>query len=307
MLAKTLVVIAGPTAIGKTALAIEVAKHFKTEIISADSRQFFREMEIGTAKPTVEELKLVKHHFINSHSVTEAFSVGDFEKQALATIESIFLSHDVAVLVGGSGLYVKAITDGFDNLPKADPTIRQELNNLFEEQGIVALQEKLKDLDREYYQEVDINNPQRIIRALEVVLATGKAFSSFRSHQQKLRPFNILKIGLNTEREQLYERINLRVDQMISAGLADEVRALVPYRDFNALNTVGYSEIFDFIDGRKSLQQAIDDIKQNTRRFAKRQLTWFRKDADMKWFEPYQYEEIISYIEENVKSRFSKA
>lgn len=302
MLSKTLIVIVGPTAIGKTALAINIATFFKTEIVSADSRQFYREMEIGTAKPSPAELKQVKHHFINSHSVTELFTVGDFERHALATVESIFETHNTVVLVGGSGLYIKAITEGFDNVPKADPLIRQELNALFENEGIIPLQEKLKDLDPAYYEEVDINNPQRIIRALEVVLTTGESFSSFRLKKQNVRPFNIIKIGLNTSREELYNRINFRVTEMLAAGLLQEVRNLLPYRQFNALNTVGYSEIFEFIDGDISLEQAIENIKQNTRRFAKRQLTWFRKDTGIKWFEPAQQEEILRYIEHNLSS-----
>lgn len=297
---KTLVVIAGPTAIGKTALAITIAQHFQTEIVSADSRQFYREMQIGTAKPSHHELHTVKHHFINSHSINDEFTVGDFESQGLAVIDTIFRTHNIAVLAGGSGLYVKAITEGFDNLPKADPGIRTELNALLNSEGLPALQERLKKLDTDYYQQVDINNPQRIIRALEVALSTGKPFSSFRVQEQKSRPFNILKIGLNTDRENLYHRINLRVDQMIADGLAEEVKTLLPFRHLNALNTVGYSEIFDFYDGKKLLQQAIEEIKQNTRRFAKRQLTWFRKDPEIKWFESGQINEVSDYISAHI-------
>ena len=293
---KTLIVIAGPTAIGKTELAIKIAQHFQTEIISADSRQFYREMEIGTAKPSAEELSAAKHHFINSLSIKDEFSVGDFEIAALGTLDTIFKKNNFAVLVGGSGLFIKAVTDGFDALPGSEASVRKELNLLLETEGIVPLQKKLNELDPEYYTEVDLNNPQRIIRALEVCLSSGKPFSSFRTKTQQTRHFNILKIGLNTSREELYRRINSRVDEMVTAGLIEEVRNLLPYRKLNALNTVGYSEIFDYLDGMISLEQAIENIKQNTRRFAKRQLTWFRKDEEIKWFETGQYPQIAEYI-----------
>ena len=293
---KTLIVIAGPTAIGKTELAIKIAQHFQTEIISADSRQFYREMEIGTAKPSAEELSAAKHHFINSLSIKDEFSVGDFEIAALGTLDKIFKKNNFAVLVGGSGLFIKAVTDGFDALPGSEASVRKELNLLLETEGIVPLQKKLNELDPEYYTEVDLNNPQRIIRALEVCLSSGKPFSSFRTKTQQTRHFNILKIGLNTSREELYRRINSRVDEMVTAGLIEEVRNLLPYRKLNALNTVGYSEIFEYLDGMISLEQAIENIKQNTRRFAKRQLTWFRKDEEIKWFETGQYPQVVEYI-----------
>jgi tRNA dimethylallyltransferase len=293
---KTLIVIVGPTAIGKTELAIKVAQHSNTEIISADSRQFYKEMSIGTAKPSGDELQAVKHHFIDSHSIHEEFTVGDFEAQALSTLNIIFQSEEVAVLVGGSGLFIKAITEGFDNLPKAEPGLRQDLNRLFDQEGILPLQEKLKELDPVYYQEVDLYNPQRIIRALGVSISSGQPYSSFRSHQIQTRPFNIIKIGLNTQRETLYNRINARVDNMINAGLINEVKSLLPYKHHNALNTVGYSEIFDALYGNLSMEVAIQNIKQNTRRFAKRQLTWFRKDVEIKWFEPEEKDQVLTYI-----------
>ena len=296
---KTLIVIAGPTAIGKTELAIKIAQHLQTEIISADSRQFYREMEIGTAKPSIEELRAAKHHFINSLSITDEFSVGDFETTALATLDKIFERNNFAVLVGGSGLFIKAVTDGFDTLPSSEASVRKELNFLFETEGIAPLQKKLNELDPEYYAEVDLNNPQRIIRALEVTMTSGKPFSSFRSRQPKVRPFNSIKVGLNIDRPVLYTRINLRVDKMIASGLVNEVESLIPYRELNPLNTVGYSEIFEYLDGEVSLDQAIENIKQNTRRFAKRQLTWFRKDPGIKWFEPTQTDEIFSYVSLN--------
>ena len=293
---KTLIVIVGPTAIGKTELAIKVAQHFNTEIVSADSRQFYKEMSIGTAKPSGDELQAIKHHFIDSHSIHEEFTVGDFEAQALSTLNAILQSKEVAVLVGGSGLFIKAITEGFDNLPKTEPGLRKELNQLFDLEGILPLQEKLQKLDPLYYQEVDLNNPQRIIRALEVSISSGQPYSSFRSHQTQTRPFSIIKIGLNTQRETLYNRINARVDNMINAGLINEVKSLLPYKHHNALNTVGYSEIFDALDGNLSMEVAIQNIKQNTRRFAKRQLTWFRKDVEIKWFEPEEKDQVLTYI-----------
>jgi tRNA dimethylallyltransferase len=285
---KTLIVIAGPTAVGKTAAAIEVAKHFNTVVVSADSRQFFREMSIGTAKPSADELAQVKHHFINSHAITEPFSVGDFEKQGLALLDELFKTHNQVILAGGSGLYIKAICEGFDDLPTADPSIREKLKLELEEKGIAYLQEKLKLADPVYYNEVDLGNPQRIIRALEVFESSGKPISYYRQATVNQRPFNIIKLALNLPREVLYKRINDRVDTMLQQGLLTEVTSLLPHRHLNALNTVGYSEIFDYVDGNTSLEKAIEMIKQNTRRFAKRQLTWFRKDQSFIWFDAGQ-------------------
>ncbi|WP_184542660.1 tRNA (adenosine(37)-N6)-dimethylallyltransferase MiaA [Mucilaginibacter sp. FT3.2] len=282
---KTLIVIAGPTAIGKTAAAIEVAKHFNTVVVSADSRQFFREMSIGTAKPSADELAQVKHYFIDSHGVTEPFSVGDFEKQGLVLLDELFKTHDHVILAGGSGLYIKAICEGFDDLPTADPSIREKLNQKLEEKGIAHLQEKLKQADPVYYHEVDLGNPQRIIRALEVFESSGLPISSYRQATVNKRPFRIVKLALNMPRELLYKRINLRVDMMLQQGLLAEAESLLPYRHLNALNTVGYSEIFDYLDGNTTLDKAVEMIKQNTRRFAKRQLTWFRKDQSFIWLD----------------------
>jgi tRNA dimethylallyltransferase len=282
---KTLIVVAGPTAVGKTAAAIEVAKHYNTVVVSADSRQFFREMTIGTAKPNAAELAAVKHYFINSHSITEPFSVGDFEKDGLALLDELFKIHDHVILAGGSGLYIKAICEGFDELPKADPAIRENLNRELEEKGIASLQQKLKFADPVYYDEVDLDNPQRIIRALEVFESSGKPISSYRQATVNKRPFNIVKLALNLPREVLYNRINARVDVMMQQGLLAEVQSLLPYRQLNALQTVGYAELFDYIDGQTSLEKAVDMIKQNTRRFAKRQLTWFRRDSHFHWFD----------------------
>ncbi|RNL54122.1 tRNA (adenosine(37)-N6)-dimethylallyltransferase MiaA [Pedobacter jejuensis] len=297
---KTLIVIVGPTAIGKTALAIEVAKHFNTEIISADSRQFFKEMEVGTAKPSLTELAAVKHHFINSHTVEELFSTGDFEIEALKVIDTIFENHDLAVMVGGSGLYINAVINGLDEMPEIDLEIRATLNKQFEEEGLEAIQTQLKSYDPEYFDKVDQNNPQRMIRGLEVFLSTGKKLSSMLSATKKERPFNIIKIALNTDRAKLYDRINQRVDAMVNQGLLEEVKSLVQYRNYNALNTVGYSELFEYLDGKISFDDAISSIKQNTRRFAKRQLTWFRRDEEITWFEPDEVEQVIELIDKNI-------
>jgi len=293
---KTLIVIAGPTAIGKTALAISLAQHFSTEIISADSRQFFKEMNIGTAKPHADELAAAKHHFIDSHSINTFFSTGDFEKEALQVLEEIFDRHDVAIMAGGSGLYLDAVTKGLDVLPDTDMQIRAALNLLFEKEGIEPIKAQLATADPDYYHKVDQANPQRMIRGLEFFLSTGQKVSSFLTNSKKERPFNMIKIGLNMERPLLYERINHRVDLMLKEGLLEEVKSLQPYKDLNALKTVGYAELFDYLDGKLSFDAAIDKIKQNTRRFAKRQLTWFRRDPEIFWFEPHPVESIINFV-----------
>jgi len=283
---KTLIVIAGPTAVGKTAAAVKLAKQYNTVIISADSRQFYREMSIGTAKPTNEELAAVKHYFINSHSITETFNVGDFEKQCLQLLDELFKTHNTVILTGGSGLYIKAVCEGFDEQPTVEPGTRERLNSELTKKGISFLQEKLKAADPVYYAEADINNPQRIIRALEVFESTGKPFSSYRKLKTNKRPFQIITIGLDLPRQVLYQRINRRVDEMMQQGLEKEARSLYPYRHLNALNTVGYNELFDYFAGKTDLNSAIELIKQNTRNFAKRQLTWFRKNKDTTWIQP---------------------
>ncbi|MGV3685274.1 MAG: tRNA (adenosine(37)-N6)-dimethylallyltransferase MiaA [Daejeonella sp.] len=301
-MAKTLIIITGPTAIGKTSLAIQLATHYQTEIVSADSRQFYREMDIGTAKPSSGELMAVKHHFINSHSIVDNFNVGDYEKKALELIEDLFSRHNVIIVVGGSGLFINAITNGFDELPSSTKEIREKLNQLFRDKGIAPLQEKLKRVDQTFYTEVDINNPQRLIRALEVYEATGKPFSEFRKRTKKQRSFNIVTIGLNTDRKALYKNIDHRVDLMIEAGLVKEAEGLKEFRHLNPLNTVGYSELFDYFDGLYTLEEAVEKIKQNTRRFAKRQLTWFNKSENIKWFEPADDEKIFSYLDFQLKN-----
>ncbi|MBD1429263.1 tRNA (adenosine(37)-N6)-dimethylallyltransferase MiaA [Sphingobacterium litopenaei] len=293
---KTLVVVVGPTAVGKTATAILLAQHFNTEIISADSRQFYREMTIGTAKPDADELAAAPHHFINSHSIKEEYSAGDFERDALKLLDELFLTKDIVVMVGGSGLFVRAVCEGLDDLPKAPEGVREALNKSFEVQGLEPLKSRLKEIDPAYYAVADIDNPQRVIRALEVYEATGNPISFYQKKDLVQRPFTIVTIGLNMEREKLYERINLRVDKMMEAGLLEEVKSLAAYRQKPAMLTVGYSEIFDYLDGTVSLQDAVGKIKQNSRRYAKRQITWFKKYGNTTWFEPYQTEEIIHFI-----------
>ncbi|QJD96967.1 tRNA (adenosine(37)-N6)-dimethylallyltransferase MiaA [Mucilaginibacter robiniae] len=294
---KYLIVIAGPTAIGKTAAAITLAQHYHTAILSADSRQFYREMTIGTAKPSPDELAAAQHYFINSHSVTDTFTVADFEQQALQVLKQVFTQYNLAIIAGGSGLYVKAVEEGFDELPNVKAGVRDNLNEAFAQCGISYLQDRLKIADPGYYQQVDLNNPQRLIRALEVFESTGTPYSAFRTGNKQQRPFQIIKVGLDMPREALYQRINQRVDMMLAQGLVAEVEQLLHFRHLNALNTVGYIEIFDYLDGKTSLPQAVELIKQNTRRFAKRQLTWFRKDQQITWFAPDDLTGIIRYID----------
>lgn len=299
-ISKTLVVIVGPTGIGKTSLAIEVAKYFKTEIISSDSRQFYKEMKIGTAVPEESELAAVPHHFIQHISIHQTYSVGDFEKDAMTFIRSYFENHDILVMVGGSGLYEKAITQGLDEFPEVNPQIRIDLNQELLDFGLEKLQKELKMKDSKYYEKADIENPHRVIRALEIIRGTGKSFSSFLTQKPKARDFNIIKIGLQLSREEIYDRINRRVDQMIENKLFDEVKSLHQYKNLNALNTVGYSELFKVIEEQCKLGFAIEEIKKNTRRFAKRQLTWYRKDDAIHWFKPQQIDEIIALVQSKI-------
>ncbi|MDG4949718.1 tRNA (adenosine(37)-N6)-dimethylallyltransferase MiaA [Weeksellaceae bacterium KMM 9724] len=299
---KYLIVIVGPTAIGKTSMAIEVAKHFNTEILSSDSRQFYKEMQIGTAVPSQEELSAVKHHFIQHLSVHQAYSVGDFERDAIAFIDDYFKTHNTLVMVGGSGLYEKAVTQGLDEFPEVDSEIRKQLNDELDLKGLTELQEELKEADPSYYEEIDLENPHRVIRALEIIRGTGKPFSSFLSKNSKQRNFEIIKIGLTLERSEIYDRINRRVDLMMEEGLLEEVKNLYSLNQLNALNTVGYSELFNYLDEVWDLEFAVSEIKKNTRRFAKRQLTWYRKDEQLTWFNPKEKQEVIEFIEKQINA-----
>lgn len=300
---KHLIFVVGPTAIGKTSLGVSLAEHFKCPIISADSRQIFKEMSIGTAKPSTEEMRGIKHYFIDSHSIHDEYNVGKFEEEALCLIEDLFKTHDQLIVVGGSGLYVNAIADGLDNLPKVNTEIRNSLKNTLEKVGITALQEQLKILDPEFYTKVDINNPQRVSRALEVCLTSGKTYSSFRSGLKKKRNFETIKVGLQLERPDLYNNINLRVEKMVENGLLNEVKSLIPHKNTNALNTVGYKELFDHLEGNTSFERAVELIQQNSRRFAKRQITWFKKYSDIKWFHPKALADVIAHINSSIERK----
>lgn len=298
-----LIVVVGPTAIGKTTLSISLARNFATEIISADSRQFFREMSIGTAAPSTTELSEARHHFIHHRSITEEYSVGDFEREALEKLKKLFSTHREVVMVGGSGLYVDAVTKGLDHFPDVDPQIREGLNLQLKEKGIGNLQEQLKQLDPEYYSEADVQNPHRLIRALEICKGTGKPYSSFRKNKKAQRFFEPIYIGLTADREIVYDRINRRVDLMMEAGLLEEARKLYGQRELNALNTVGYKEIFRYLDGDWSLEKAVEEIKKNTRRFAKRQFTWFKKNPEINWFDyTTPPEEIVAFLKEKMRN-----
>lgn len=289
---KTLLTIVGPTAIGKTSLAIDLALHFGTEIISCDSRQFFKEMSIGTAVPSAKELAQANHHFIQHKSIFEPYSVGDFERDAITLLTELFQRNDVVIMVGGSGLYADAVLYGLDDFPEVSTEVRNELNTHYQVQGIAYLQTKLKDLDPIQYERMDIQNPQRMLRALEVCIASGKPYSSFLNKKKILRDFTNLTIGLTAEREVVYERINRRVELMLEDGLLIEAQRLFPYKELNALQTVGYRELFDFLEGKTSLDFAVEEIKKNTRRFAKRQYTWFHKNKDIHWFEISQLDNL---------------
>ena len=298
---KHLIVIAGPTGIGKTDLSIRLAKQYQAEIISCDSRQFYREMNNGTAVPNKKDLAEVKHHFIQNLSIENPYTVGDFEKDALTKIDELHQKNDVVIMVGGSGLYIDAVCKGLDDFPKIPTDIRARLNQRLVHEGIESLEQELNKLDPDYHKIVDKSNPHRIIRALEVCLVSGKAFSSFRKKQEKTRTFNTIKIILNRDRETLYERINLRVNKMMKEGLLEEVKNLLPYREFNALQTVGYKELFAYFDGECNLETAIEEIKKNTRRYAKRQMTWFRRDPETLFFNPEEDKNINAYLEQELK------
>jgi tRNA dimethylallyltransferase len=279
-----LIVIEGPTAVGKTAVGILLAQKLGCQIISADSRQFYREMKIGTAAPTPDELALIKHYFVGHKSVTEEYNISCFENEVIALLPQLFKKNPFVVMVGGSGLYVDAICNGIDDMPNTDPEIRQYFNDLHTNEGIEILQKKLYELDPEYYKIVDLKNPVRLKRALEVSTQTGKPYSQLRLNSKKERFFNIVKIGVARDRQELINRIDRRVDNMMQLGQLEEVSSLLPFRDYNALNTVGYKELFNYLDGKCSIEQAVRDIKTNTNRYAKRQMTWFKRDAGVAWY-----------------------
>ncbi|QII73139.1 tRNA (adenosine(37)-N6)-dimethylallyltransferase MiaA [Apibacter sp. B2966] len=293
--------IVGPTGIGKTALSIELAKNLKTEIISCDSRQFYKELKIGTAAPSSEELSLVPHHFIGNLSIAKDYSVGDFEKDALRKINELFNKYDQLIMVGGSGLYEKAVNEGLDNFPDIDSKVREDLMVEIQEKGLSYLQEELKKNDPEYYSQVDYNNPVRVMRALEIFRGTGKPYSSFRKNLVEKRNFTSVKIGLTASRDLIYDRINKRVDLMMEKGLLEEVISLQTYRHKNALQTVGYKELFDYLDGNSSLEFAVSEIKKNSRRYAKRQLTWYRRDESVNWFDYQSTQEIVDFVTEKIR------
>jgi len=292
-----LIVLLGPTGVGKTDISIDIAEYFNSEIISSDSRQFYREMKIGTAVPDDNQLQRIKHHFIRFISVKDYYSASLFERDVLKLIPDLFSKNKIVLMTGGSGMYINAVCDSIDDIPDVDPEVRLKYMKKHREEGIESLRIALKLLDPEYYSKVDLKNPKRIIRALEICETAGRSYSSFLTKKKKTRDFDILKIGINRLREELYEKINLRVDSMIGLGLEEEAKSLFDLRHLNALNSVGYKEFFEFFEGKISYEKSIELIKRNTRRFAKRQMTWWGKDKDIKWFHPDQKHDIIKYIE----------
>lgn len=293
---KTLVVLIGPTGVGKTELSLRLAEKFNTSIVSSDSRQLYADLKIGTAAPTSEQLKRIPHHFIGTLKLTDYFSAAQYEMEALALLESLFTEKDVVILTGGSMMYVDAICKGIDDIPTVDSDTRELMLSRYENEGLDNLSNELKLLDPEYYKIVDIKNPKRVIHALEICYMTGKTYTSFRIREKKQRPFRILKIGLTRDREELYNRINQRVDIMMEEGLLEEAKSVYPYRQLNALNTVGYKELFNYLDGQWTLSFAIDKIKQNSRIYSRKQMTWFKRDEEIRWFHPQQEEEIVAYL-----------
>jgi len=295
-LKKYVLVLAGPTASGKTAMAIKLAQRFKTVIISADSRQFYREMSIGTAVPSAIQLNLAKHYFIHSCSVTEAIDVASYEQEVLKLLDKLFIKHNLVILSGGTGLYIDAVCRGLDLIPEVLPAVRDQVNQLFEKSGLPGLQKAVAELDPDYYRIVDKQNPRRLQRALEVCWQTGRTFSSYRQQKPVQRNFEVIWTAIELEKIVLHNRINQRVETMLADGLVEEARKLLPFRDLNALNTVGYKELFAYFDGKIGLEEAVEQIKANTRKYAKRQLTWFRKNKDYQWFRPDEFEKLVSYI-----------
>lgn len=294
----TLIVVTGPTAVGKTALTIEIAKHYGIPIINADSRQIYQELKIGTASPTAEQMQQVKHYFVGTKSITDYYNASMYEQEVVQLLEKLFVDSPVQLLTGGSMMYIDAVCNGIDDIPTVRDDIRQEMKRRYAEEGLDALCEDLKRLDPEHWAVVDRKNYRRVIHALEICYQTGQTYTSFRKQEKKLRPFRIVKIGLNREREELYTRINQRVDQMMADGLLDEVRQMADKRQHNALNTVGYKEMFNYLDGTWTLEEAIERMKGNTRRYARKQLTWYKRDEEMRWFHPDEKDCILNYIKQ---------
>ena len=294
----TLIVILGPTGVGKTALCIDLAKHFASPIVNADSRQIFAEMPIGTAAPTLEQQNIVKHYFVGNHKITDYYSAAMYEHDVLQLLPTIFTpDHSKVILTGGSMMYIDAVCKGIDDIPTVTPEIREQVMSIYQQHGLDYLVDMLQQLDPEHWAIVDKQNPRRVIHAIEICMMTGKTYSSLRTNTHKKRPFNIIKIGLNRERDILYQRINERVLQMMEQGLLEEVKSLLPYRHLNALNTVGYKELFNYLDGNITLEEAVRQIQSNTRRYMRKQLTWFKRDCEITWFSPDNIKEIINYIE----------
>lgn len=297
---KSLIVIVGPTGIGKTDLSIDIAKEYNTEIISSDSRQVYKELKIGTAVPTDHQLSQVKHHFIGNVSIYDYYNASMFELQVIDKLRDLHQKFDQLVMTGGSGMYVNAVCDGIDDLPEIDLKLRNDLIKQFEEEGIDSLRMQIKMLDPESYKKVDLKNPKRMLKVLEVSIQTGKPYSSFLSRSKKKRDFNVIKVGLERDRAELYERINLRVDQMVEEGLVEEAKQYYKDRKLNSLNTVGYKELFEYFDGTISLDKAIELIKRDSRHYAKKQISWFGRDKDITWFHPEKKQEIIEYINSEI-------
>ena len=293
---KTLIVITGPTAVGKTRLCIDLAKHFGIPIINADSRQIYKELKIGTASPTDEERHEVKHYFVGTLSLEDYYSASLYEQQVMALLGTMYKTHDYALMAGGSMMYIDAVCNGIDDIPTIDDETRKTMKRRLQEEGLECLCEELRQRDPEYYEIVDRQNPKRVVHALEICTMTGKTYTSFRKRERKQRPFRIIKIGLNRERQELYDRINARVDEMMEKGFLEEAKGLHSQKHLNALNTVGYKELFGYFEGQWMLEEAIERIKGNTRRYARKQLTWYKKDEQIKWFHPDQEEDIINYI-----------